>query len=142
VLVLTAAGLYAHEAGPEAEAGTVAVGDRCDPGGGSSGAGEAAAPANRIFERLLNEHGYGGGYRVVTDYVQQCRTRSRETFVPLAHPSGYAQVDFGKAVGVIGRVRQKVHFFCMDLPHATDEMPNVAHAFFRPKRSFICFCTA
>ena len=44
--------------------------------------------------------------------------RLRETFVPLAHPPGHAQVDFGEAVGVIGGVRQKIHFFCMDLPHS------------------------
>jgi hypothetical protein len=25
-------------------------------------------------------------------------------------------VDFGEAVGVIGGVRCKIHFFCMDLP--------------------------
>ena len=67
--------------------------------------------AKRIFERLRDEHGYGGGYTVVKDYVRQCRARSRETFVPLAHPPGHAQVDFGEAVGVIGGVRQKVHFF-------------------------------
>ena len=74
--------------------------------------------AKRIFERLRDEHGYGGGYTVVKDYVRQCRARSRETFVPLAHPPGHAQVDFGEAVGVIGGVRQKVHFFCMDLPQS------------------------
>ena len=42
----------------------------------------------------------------------------RETFVPLAHPPGHAQVDFGEAVGVIGGVRCKIHFFCMDLPQS------------------------
>ena len=71
--------------------------------------------AKRIFERLRDEHGYGGGYTVVKDYVRQCRARGRETFVPLAHPPGHAQVDFGEAVGVIGGVRQKIHFFYMDL---------------------------
>jgi hypothetical protein len=38
--------------------------------------------------------------------------------VPLAHPPGHAQVDFGEAVGVIGGVRQKIHFLCMDLPQS------------------------
>ena len=38
--------------------------------------------------------------------------------MPLAHPPGHAQVDFGEAVGVIGGVRQKIHFFCMDLPRS------------------------
>ena len=46
------------------------------------------------------------------------KVRSRETFVPLAHPPGHAQVDFGEAVGVIGGVRQKIHFLCMDLPQS------------------------
>ena len=74
--------------------------------------------AKRIFERLRDEHGFAGGYTVVKDYVRLCRARGRETFVPLSHPQGHAQVDFGEAVGVIGGVRQKMHFFCMDLPQS------------------------
>ena len=74
--------------------------------------------AKRIFERLRDEHGFAGGYTVVKDYVRVGRARRRETFVPLVHPPGHAQVDFGEAVGVIGGVRQKVHFFCMDLPQS------------------------
>ena len=68
--------------------------------------------AKRIFERLRDEHGFAGGYTVVKDHVRLCRARGRETFVPLAHPAGHAQVDFGEAVGVIGGVRQKIHFLC------------------------------
>ena len=52
--------------------------------------------AKRIFERLRIEHGYAGGYTVVKDYVRIARARSREVFVPLAHPPGHAQVDFGE----------------------------------------------
>lgn len=74
--------------------------------------------AKRIFERLRDEHGFAGGYTVVKDHVRIERARGRETFVPLAHPPGHAQVDFGEAVGVIGGVRQKIHFFCMDLPQS------------------------
>jgi transposase len=74
--------------------------------------------AKRIFERLRDEHGFTGGYTVVKDHVRIERARGRETFVPLAHPPGHAQVDFGEAVGVIGGVRQKLHFFCMDLPQS------------------------
>jgi transposase len=86
--------------------------------------GDRTAPAKqqhtakRVFERLRDEHGYKGGYTVVKDYVRRQKVRSRETFVPLAHPPGHAQVDFGEAVGVIGGVRQKIHFFCMDLPQS------------------------
>ena len=74
--------------------------------------------AKRIFERLRDEHGFGGGYTVVKDHVRLSRARGRETFVPLAHPPGHAQVDFGEAIGVIGGVRQKLHFFCLDLPQS------------------------
>jgi transposase len=74
--------------------------------------------AKRIFERLRDEHGYDGGYTVVKDHVRRQRARGREVFVPLAHPPGHAQVDFGEAVAVIGGVQQKVHFFCLDLPQS------------------------
>src|SRR5215212_10584790 len=59
-----------------------------------------------------------GGYTTVRDYVREARTRQKETFVPLSHPPGHAQVDFGEALGVIGGERVKIHFFCMDLPHS------------------------
>jgi transposase len=74
--------------------------------------------AKRIYERLCREHGFAGGYTVVKDYVRLAKSRARETFVPLAHPPGHAQVDFGEAIGVIGGVRQKLHVFFMDLPHS------------------------
>ena len=74
--------------------------------------------AKRIFERLRDEHGFAGGYTVVKDHVRICRARGRETFVPLAHPPGHAQVDFGEAIAIVAGVRQKIHFFCMDLPQS------------------------
>ena len=74
--------------------------------------------SQRIFERLRDEYGFTGGYTVVKDHVRQVRVRARETFVPLVHPPGHAQVDFGEAVAVIGGERRKVHFFCLDLPHS------------------------
>src|SRR5450759_2784117 len=48
--------------------------------------------AKRIFERLKAEHGFTGGYTVVKDYVRIAKARTCETFVPLAHPPGHAQV--------------------------------------------------
>lgn len=74
--------------------------------------------AKRIWQRLRDEHGFTGGYTTVKDYVRQGRTRRREVFVPLAHPPGHAQIDFGEAIGEIGGVRVKVHLFCMHLPHS------------------------
>jgi transposase len=77
-----------------------------------------SAGSDCIFERLRIEHGYAGGYTVVKDYVRIARARSREVFVPLVHPPGRAQVDFGECIGVIGGVRMKLHVFCFDLPQS------------------------
>ena len=74
--------------------------------------------AKRIFERLRDEHGYTGGYTAVKDLVREHERRQREMFVPLVHPPGHAQVDFGEARVVIGGVEQKAHFLAMDLPHS------------------------
>src|SRR3954449_1270159 len=52
---------------------------------------------NRIFQRLRDGHGYRGGLTVVKEAVAARRARSAEVFVPLAHPPGEAQVDFGEA---------------------------------------------
>ena len=74
--------------------------------------------AKRVFERLRDEHGFTGGYTIVKDYMRERERRGREMFVPLAHPPGHAQADFGEAMVVIGGVEQKAHFFVMDLPHS------------------------
>jgi transposase len=74
--------------------------------------------AKRIHDRLRAEHGFTGGYTIIKDYMREQRARARGVFVPLAHPPGHAQVDFGEAVAVIGGERQKIHFFCLDLPHS------------------------
>jgi transposase len=74
--------------------------------------------AKRIHERLRAEHGFAGSYTTVKDYVRARRHRRREVFVPLAHPPGHAQVDFGEAMAVIGSEPRKVHLFCFDLPHS------------------------
>ena len=74
--------------------------------------------SKRIFERLRDEHGFTGKVTIVKDYVSGWRQRTREMFVPLVHPPGHAQVDFGEALGVIGGVERKIHFLAMDLPHS------------------------
>ncbi len=74
--------------------------------------------AKRIFDRLRDEHGFAGGQTIVKDYVRERRHRLQEMFVPLAHPPGHAQADFGEAVVFIAGVKQKAHFFTMDLPHS------------------------
>jgi transposase len=74
--------------------------------------------ARRIFERLRDEHGFTGGLTIVKDYVAGWRQRTQEMFVPLVHPPGHAQADFGEAIGIIGGVERKIHFFAFDLPQS------------------------
>ena len=80
--------------------------------------GKQQHTAKRIFERLRDEHGFEGGYTTVKDYVRDARVRTREMFVPLLHPPGHAQVDFGEALAIIGGTKRKIHFFCFDLPQS------------------------
>src|SRR5512142_2599199 len=74
--------------------------------------------ARRIFERLRDEHGYTGGLTVVKDAVRAWRRSQAEVFVPLAHPPGEAQVDFGEAEVVLDGRAAKVALFVMTLPYS------------------------
>src|SRR5215210_8528447 len=74
--------------------------------------------ARRIFQRLRAEHGFAGGETIVKAYVRERRLSGREMFVPLVHPPGHGQADFGEAVAVIGGEERRIHFFCVDLPHS------------------------
>ena len=74
--------------------------------------------AKRIYERLRAEHRFSGKYTIVKDYVRERRRRTREMYVPLSHPPGHAQCDFGQAKAVIGGVEQTIHYFVLDLPHS------------------------
>jgi hypothetical protein len=57
--------------------------------------------AERIFQRLRDEHSYTGCVSIVRAAVAQWKQSRAEVFVPLAHPPGEAQVDFGQAEVVI-----------------------------------------
>jgi transposase len=76
--------------------------------------------AKRIFERLRDEHSYTGGYTIVKDYVRLRKLSQREMFVPLEHPPGDAQADFGEAMVVIAGVERKAHYLVMELPQSDD----------------------
>jgi transposase len=74
--------------------------------------------ARRIFERLRDEYGYTGGETVVKDAVREWRISRREVFLPLSHPPGEAQVDFGEATVRIAGRETKVAIFVMTLPYS------------------------
>ena len=76
--------------------------------------------ATRIGERLRAEHAFTGGDTIGKAYVREKKLGGQEMFVPLAHPPGDAQADFGEALVVIDGVERKAHYLVVDLPHSDD----------------------
>jgi transposase len=74
--------------------------------------------AKRIFERLRTEHGYAGAPTVVKDAVRAWKQSHQEVFLPLSHPPGEAQVDFGEATVKLNGALTKVALFVMTLPYS------------------------
>ena len=89
--------------------------------------------SKRIFERLRDEYGFTGKITIVKDYICGVRQRRREMFVPLTHPPGHAQVDFGEALAVIGGVERKIHFLAMSLLDPSRKSGGALHRLH-------CFC--
>jgi transposase len=74
--------------------------------------------ARRIFERLRDEHGYPGCSSIVRDAVRASKQSQAEVFVPLLHPPGEAQADFGRAEVIVAGVPHKAALFVLTLPHS------------------------
>ncbi len=74
--------------------------------------------SHRIFERLRDEHGDTGGETVVKDAVRAWKQGHQEVFLPLSHPPGEAQVDFGEATIRLAGQETKVALFVMTLPYS------------------------
>lgn len=74
--------------------------------------------ATRILERLRGEHGFSGGYTILCRYVMQQQLRMREVFMPLQHPAGQAQADFGETDIIYRGCKTRAHYFCTSLPHS------------------------
>lgn len=72
----------------------------------------------RIFERLRDEYGYTGGITIVQDAVRSWKQTHREVFLPLSHPPGEAQVDFGEATIRLSGEETKVALFVLTLPYS------------------------
>ena len=74
--------------------------------------------AKRLFERLQAEHEYEGGYTGVKDAVRAWKEQHKEVFLPLSHPPGEAQVDFGEADVTLRGDTTRVALFVMTLPYS------------------------
>jgi len=72
--------------------------------------------ARRLYDRLRDEHGYRGCASIVRAAVAAYTQSQAEVFVPLLHPPGEAQCDFGHAEVVVAGVRYKAALFVLTLP--------------------------
>jgi hypothetical protein len=67
--------------------------------------------AERVFDRLGEECRFTGGYTIIKDYMRERDQYPQVVFVPLSHPPGHAQADFGEAMVMVmvmvGGVEQK-----------------------------------
>jgi len=70
--------------------------------------------ARRIYDRLVEEHGFRGSEVTVRRTVARLRGRRVVPYVPLEAPYGeIAQADFGGAVVTIAGKRTEVALFCL-----------------------------
>lgn len=70
--------------------------------------------AKRIYDRLVDEHGFTGAEVTVRQAVARLRGKHVEAFVPLEAPWGrIMQADFGGAVVTVAGQRREVALFCM-----------------------------
>ena len=74
--------------------------------------------AERIFHRLVAEHGYPGCVSTVRKYVREAKERlgllACKVFIPLEPELGReAEVDWGTAYAVIAGEMERLKYFCM-----------------------------
>ncbi len=75
--------------------------------------------AQRVFDRLVDEQGYGGSYSPVQRYIKQFKARRRSAadgFSELLWSPGVAQVDFGQAQAAIAGVMRLLHVLVVTFP--------------------------
>ena len=67
---------------------------------------------------MRDEHEYDGCETIVKDAVRAWKQGRQEVFLPLSHPPGEAQVDFGEATIRLAGQERKVALFVMALPYS------------------------
>ena len=77
--------------------------------------------AQRIYERLVDEHGYTGSYSTVQRFVRSCRTeRTEKANQELIWDPGTAQADFGEADFYENDVCVRKKYLTLSFPYSND----------------------
>lgn len=78
--------------------------------------------ATRIYDRLVEEYGYGGARKTVSNYVSKKRKElnlKTKGFLPLEHLPGEAQLDFGEMLYIdINNTEKKGHYLTLTFPNS------------------------
>jgi len=75
--------------------------------------------AQRVYERLHDEHGFTGSASTVRRFIARAGVRRKEVFMPLAYePGEEAQVDWHDGWIIVNGVIRKAQFFCMRLSYS------------------------
>ena len=77
--------------------------------------------AQRIFDRLIHEHGYTGSYSPVQRYVKQWKQDHKtpgDGFMELEWSPGVIQVDFGQADIIMAGAPAVVHLLVVTFPYS------------------------
>ncbi|MBW1707936.1 MAG: IS21 family transposase [Deltaproteobacteria bacterium] len=74
--------------------------------------------ARRVYNRLIEEHDYGGSESTVRRYVRLAKVKfgigETKAFIPCDPEAGYeAEVDWGTANAIIGGQEVRLKYFCM-----------------------------
>ncbi len=74
--------------------------------------------AQRIYKRLVEEHGFSGSEPTVRRYVREAKARlglnGQGAFIPLDPDVGReAEIDWGEAYALLDGERRKIKYFCM-----------------------------
>lgn len=98
--------------------------------------------AKRVFDRLVDEHGFDGSYSTVQRYVRDARARARVAagkgpFADLDWPAGVMQFDFGQADFEHRGALARMHYAAMSFPQSNHALAQV----FGDEKS-VCVCQA
>lgn len=76
--------------------------------------------AQQIFQRLIADNAYAGGYTIVKEYVRKVRPRPEKAFLSLSFaPGESAQVDWGHCGTIaVGNTRRALSVFVMVLSYS------------------------
>ena len=82
--------------------------------------------AKRVFDRLVEEHGYTGSYSVVQRYLKKCRAKQVEKAnLELVWDPGPAQVDFGDVDVYEAGKRCRKKFLTVSFPYSNNSFVQI-----------------